>query len=645
MTSVRHVVVGTAGHIDHGKSTLVLALTGTDPDRLKEEKARGITIDLGFAHLALDEEVEVGFVDVPGHERFVKNMLAGASGIDLVMLVVAADESVMPQTREHFAICRLLGVERGLVALTKTDLVDADTVSLVTLEVKELVAGSFLETAPIVPVSARTGAGLDALRAALSSEARALGRRGSSGQARLPVDRVFTVKGFGTVATGTLVSGSLAADQELDVVPGAGRVKVRGVQVHGQAVPVAHTGQRVAVNLAGVDTGELARGQALAAPGSLVATRRLDARLDLLAEAPALRHGARVRVHCGTSEVLGRVSLGGVVERGAEPPALTVAGTLPPGGRAFVRLRLEAPVAATRGDRFIVRAYSPLATIGGGVVLDPQPERGGIRTPAGHARFRGWDLPGHERALTALLADRGLSAVAVEALGPRFGIGRDEAEALVAAVVSRGGARAIGTWLAAPGALDAASTALLSMVAAHHRAEPLSEGLPREEARTRVFARAPEAVFQRVVDDLLAGGTLAGRDRLALPTHKVSLGGGDDLLERVAGAYEEAGLTPAEVGAVSAALGADRKRVDEAVMLLTRQRRLVRLDTLLFHAKALERLKDGVRAWKQPGADTFIDVAAIKERFGLSRKYAIPLLEYLDRERVTRRVGDRRLVL
>ncbi|MCL4811752.1 MAG: selenocysteine-specific translation elongation factor [Vicinamibacteraceae bacterium] len=642
---MRHVVVGTAGHIDHGKSTLVLALTGTDPDRLKEEKARGITIDLGFAHLALDDAIELGFVDVPGHERFVKNMLAGASGIDLVLLVVAADESVMPQTREHFAICRLLGVERGIIALTKADLVDRDTVALVGLEVKDLVTGSFLESAPVVPVSARTGEGLDALRAALAGEARALERRSASGLARLPIDRVFSVRGFGTVVTGTLVSGALAVDDELEIAPGGRRVKVRAVQVHGRAAPAAYAGQRVAVNLAGVDVEEIARGQTLAWPASLAATRRFDARLDLLPDAPALRHGARVRVHCGTSEVLGRVSLGGVAAPASGEAALAVAAALPPGGRAYVRLRLEAPVAVTRGDRFIVRSYSPLSTIGGGVVLDPLPERGGIRTAAGHARFRAWDLPGHGGALAALVADRGLAGVSTETLVARLGLGPDEVRTLAADACAGGGVRAVGPWLVAGSALDTAARTLLALVATHHEQEPLSEGLPREEARTRLFARVPEAVFQQTVDDLVSARRLVGRERLALPTHRVTLGGSDDLLERVAGAFAGAGLTPADPGAIAAALGADRRRVDEAVMLLTRQRRLVRLDTLLFDAAALERLKAGVRAFKRAGEDTFIDVAAVKERFGLSRKYAIPLLEYLDRERVTRRVGDRRLVL
>ena len=380
----RYVVVGTAGHIDHGKSALVHALTGTDPDRLKEEKLRGITIDLGFAHLN-EGETQLAFVDVPGHERFVKNMLAGASGIDGVLLVIAADESVMPQTREHFDICRLLGVSTGVVALTKADLVDSDTVELVQLETAELVAGSFLEGAAVVPVSARTGEGLAEVRSALLEMAGQARTRSPRGAIRLPIDRAFSVKGFGTVVTGTLVSGRVSVDATLTVLPSGRDVKVRGLQVHGAAQPVAVAGQRVAANLSGVDVSQIARGDTVVSPGCFEATRRVDAVLDLLRSAHRLRHGTRVRFHQGTSEVLGRVVLGpGLGQTGGAGDA---PGELTPGGRGFVRLRLERPAVLTRGDRFILRAYSPSLTIAGGQVLDPQPPRGGIRTAAARRRL------------------------------------------------------------------------------------------------------------------------------------------------------------------------------------------------------------------------------------------------------------------
>src|SRR5436309_849774 len=367
MTS-KSVVVGTAGHIDHGKSALVLALTGTDPDRLKEEKARGITIDLGSAHQTIGG-INFAFVDVPGHERFVKNMLAGAGGIDLVVLVVAADESVMPQTREHFDICRLLRVPAGLVALTKSNLVDTEMLELVRLEVRELVEGSFLEGAAIVPVSARTGAGLDEFRRALvDASSRVVGRTANA-VARLPVDRVFSMKGFGTVVTGTLMSGRIATDDEIAIAPGDTRVKVRGVQVHGAREREAIAGQRAAINLGGVAVDAISRGQNLVTPGAFEDTRLADAVVEVLPGAKPLKHGMRVRFHQGTAELLGRVAVIGPAEL-AEPAeqsssarsagsARYVVPAIAPGSRAFVRFRLEAPAVLARGDRYILRAYSP----------------------------------------------------------------------------------------------------------------------------------------------------------------------------------------------------------------------------------------------------------------------------------------------
>ncbi|MDE0831120.1 MAG: selenocysteine-specific translation elongation factor, partial [Vicinamibacterales bacterium] len=374
----RYVVVGTAGHIDHGKSALVEALTGTDPDRLKEEKSRGITIDLGFASLE-QGDTQLSFVDVPGHERFVKNMLAGASGVDGVLFVIAADESVMPQTREHFDICRLLGVTGGVIALTKTDLVDAETVELVAMETAELLSGSFLEDAPVIPVSAKTGDGLAALRDALFEMARRADPRPTDGAVRFPIDRAFSVKGFGTVVTGTLAAGQMTTDTVLRVLPRGWDIKIRGLQVHGVSQTVAVAGQRVAAKIAGVEVSEIARGDSVVTPGRFEATRRLDTLLALLPTSRPLKHGARVRFHQGTSEVLGRVAVGPLVgdlgvdavrddETGERDNA---PGDLKPGGHAFARLRLESPAVLTRGDRFILRAYSPPVTIAGGLVIDP----------------------------------------------------------------------------------------------------------------------------------------------------------------------------------------------------------------------------------------------------------------------------------
>src|SRR3954468_16336167 len=404
----RSVVVGTAGHIDHGKSSLVLALTGTDPDRLKEEKARGITIELGFAH-ALIGDVNMAFVDVPGHERFVKNMLAGVGGIDAVLLVIAADESVMPQTREHFAICRLLEIPAGVVALTKVDLVDEDTLEIARDEARELIEGSLIAGAPIVPVSARTGVGLDALRDALARVSATTNDRAADGHPRLPIDRVFSMRGFGTVVTGTLTSGTIGVDDELILQPGDRRVKVRGVQVHGAAAPRASAGRRVALNLGGVDVADVSRGQTLTRAGALDETRRFDAAIDLLPDARPLRHGARVRFHQGTTELLGRVALAQGIE-------------LQPGERAFARIRLEAPAVLTRGDRFILRQYSPSITVGGGRVIDPAPARSPIRHAAALGRFT--RLAGSDvEAASAVLEERRAAGIPVDALARRLGHG------------------------------------------------------------------------------------------------------------------------------------------------------------------------------------------------------------------------------
>ncbi|HEV7843378.1 MAG TPA: selenocysteine-specific translation elongation factor, partial [Pyrinomonadaceae bacterium] len=356
---MRSVIVGTAGHIDHGKTALVRALTGVDADRLPEEKRRGITIDLGFAELDLID-VRASFVDVPGHERFVKNMLAGAHGIDLVALVIAADEGVMPQTREHFDICRLLDVKSGLVVITKADAVDEELLQLVEIEAIELVKNSFLENAPILIVSSRTGAGIEELKSGLRAAALNVPVRSSEWSARLPVDRAFTMRGFGAVVTGTLVAGEIAEGDELELLPVGKQVRVRGIQVHGKTVARAEAGQRTAINLGGVETGEIERGMVLAPVGRQRPTQIINARLKVLESAPrALRTRSRVRVHLGTAEVLARVRV------------LDETGTIEPGREGFAQLRLEAPVAAIAGEHFIIRSYSPSLTVAGGCVLDP----------------------------------------------------------------------------------------------------------------------------------------------------------------------------------------------------------------------------------------------------------------------------------
>ncbi|MDA1094458.1 MAG: selenocysteine-specific translation elongation factor [Acidobacteria bacterium] len=653
----RFAVVGTAGHIDHGKSALVHALTGTDPDRLKEEKSRGITIDLGFASLE-DGETQLAFVDVPGHERFVKNMLAGASGVDGVLLVVAADESVMPQTREHFDICRLLGVRTGVVALTKTDLVDDETVELVSLETAELVAGSFLEDAPVIPVSARTGEGLAALRDALFEMARHADARSPDGPVRFPIDRVFSVKGFGTVVTGTVVSGRMTTDTVLRVLPAGRDTKIRGLHVHGVSQPVAVAGQRVAANLAGMEVSDIARGDTAVTPGRFEATRRLDAVLDLLPSSRPLKHGARVRFHQGTSEVLGRVAVGplvgqdGASEDSDRETSTDAPGELKPGASAFVRVRLESPAVLTRGDRFILRAYSPPVTIGGGIVIDPSPPRGGMRTPTGRWRLErlqvglGPDVADEDDAVTVLVSERGLAGLARVELLARAGLSGEAADRVIDRLASTGTIRRIAGTVVDATALATVAERLIVMVTAFHTAQPLSEGVPREEVRERLFRHADPAVFEAVLADLVEAGRVVARDRLALASHQVTLSPEETRISEAMWAlFADAGLSPPVVSAVPDQIGCEPGGFDVVLQWLIRHGTLVRVGPLVFDAAALDRLKDDVRGLTGPESPVRIDVGTFKDRYEVSRKFAIPLLEYLDRERVTRRVGQHRIVL
>jgi selenocysteine-specific elongation factor len=654
---MRSIVIGTAGHIDHGKSALVLALTGTDPDRLKEEKARGITIDLGFAHAAIGG-INFAFVDVPGHERFVKNMLAGVGGIDLVLLVVAADESVMPQTREHFAICRLLGVQSGIVVLTKTDLADRDTLELVRSDVYDLVAGSALAQAPVIAVSSKTGQGLDELRIALVTAAAQVPEHAPDGPPRLPIDRVFSMRGFGTVVTGTLTSGTLRVDDELVLLPGDRRVKVRGLQVHGAATSAAGAGRRVAVNLGGVDVADVNRGETLTRTEAFGVTRRFDAAIEMLPGAPPLRHGQRVRFHHGTSELLGRVALAATAqtanteslgaEQRAADPGMHPAGSPWPFDpripRLYARLRLERPAVLTRGDRFVLRQYSPAVTIGGGAVLDPSPARSPIRTAAGAARLQ--RLSGsNEAAAMVFVEERRGAGLSKGALAARAGLSTTTAASVARALAAAGSVVIVGDVLFDAPLVAALEQRLMEAVSDYHRANPLAEGLPREEARARIFAHASPALFDHLVQRLIDGRRLSGRDRLALPGRGVSMTPEEvRAQEALVRLYRDAGLAPPDLGAAAQAAGVPVPVADRVSKLLVRQKTLVKLETLLFHTDALEQLKREVLGLKaQAGAR--VDVGSFKERYGISRKYAIPLLEWLDRERVTKRVGDARVIL
>jgi selenocysteine-specific elongation factor len=663
MTSV---VIGTAGHIDHGKSALVKALTGTDPDRLKEEQARGITIDLGFAHLETPG-VTLAFVDVPGHERFVRTMLAGAGGIDAVLLVVAADESVMPQTREHFDICRLLGIERGVIALTKADLVDRDTIDLVSLEVRDLVSNSFLADAPLIPVSARTGDGLPALTDALAAIAGASPRLGREGVVRLPVDRAFTVKGFGSVVTGTLVSGRVSEGDELVALPEERPVRVRGVQVHGRQAGHAIAPGRVALNLGSIELAHLTRGVTLASPDSLCVTRRVDVHLELLKSARPLRHGARVRMHHGTSEVLGRVSIcatrrdpsdRATRRNPSDPWRRASAGELgvvvAAGAEAFVRVRLERPAVLTRNDRVVFRAYSPPVTIGGGVVVDPDPSASGVRRVDALDRFMALADP--SGWIGVWLRESGGTGLNLETLIRRGGLGPAAAKSALDGLIASGQAIVAGGLALSEvervfqrsiaARLEHATEETLS---AFHAEQPLEAGMPREALRDKVAARVAPELFDTVLASLEARGAVRGTDRVARSDHRPSISPDDGRLrDAVLSALRAGGLRPPDIAELATTANAPVADVQALVQRLVREKKLIKLDTLVMHPDALSVLKQEVRALAgpgQPASAVTVDVSTFKERYGLSRKYAIPLLEWLDRERVTRREGDRRIVI
>jgi selenocysteine-specific elongation factor len=638
---MRSVIVGTAGHIDHGKTTLVRALTGVDADRLPEEKRRGITIDLGFAELDLGD-ARVGFVDVPGHERFVKNMLAGAHGIDLVALVIAADEGVMPQTREHFDICRLLAVASGLVVLTKADAVDAELLELVRAEAEELVAGSFLEGAPVLAVSARTGEGIEEFKAALRAAAHSVPPRASEAVARLPVDRSFTMKGFGAVLTGTLVAGEVREGDEMELLPEGARVRVRGLQVHGAKVREARAGQRTAVNLGGVEAASVERGAVLAPVGRLRPTQIVAARVEVLKHAPRpLRSRQRVRVHHGTAEALARVSV------------LEESGEIAPGASGFVQLRLEAPVVALPADRFILRTYSPQQTFAGGEVLDAHASKHrGRDRAAARERLRALeegDAPARVSTFVESAGERGLRRADLAA---RTGWRDDALDAALAEALTRSlVADAHGVFVGRE-LFERLLGAAVAEVESFHGREPLARGLAREALRDKLFARAEPELFRAVVEEAEARGLLASeRELVRSSKHSVELSPEDAALrEGLEGIYRDAGLEPPALEEALARAGGGsnrREHVRKIFQMLVEAGALVRVrEDLYFHRAALDRLVAALRVYAARGApDRLIDVAAFKDLSGVSRKYAIPLLEHFDRERVTRRAGDRRIIL
>ena len=631
----KHVIIGTAGHIDHGKSALVEALTGTHPDRLEEEKRRGITIDLGYAFLELDG-VQFGFVDVPGHEKFVRNMLAGAGGIDVVLLVVAADESIKPQTREHFEICRLLGVQRGIVVITKSDLVDADVLGLVKLEIEELVRGSFLEGAAIIPVSARSGAGLDDLKREILRVAASSTDRDASHYARLPIDRVFSMQGFGTVVTGTLISGALQPGAEIELLPSGKISRIRGLHSGGRPVKQATAGQRTAVNLPDVNVAEIERGMVLVTKGIFRATSRVDARISLLASTRPLKSRTRVHLHCGAAE---RIALVNLLD----------AQSLAPGASAFAQLHLDAPVLVIPGDRFIIRQFSPVTTIGGGLVLDPLARRPQLKD-TDRPQFLEVIAQGHPVEVLSAMVERAPLGLSFAEIIARTGWLERQLRESANILAQSKRARIVSDeplTLVSGTLFENTREKIANRVERFHKENPLLPGISREDLRSSLGRRVRSETFKAALEELVS------QKKLELQGELVKRAGSAITLapeearakQQIEAAFALAGLAVPAVKEVLTKLPVETQRAERILQMLLRDKNLVRVSPeLIFHKDALAQLRDRLSTYKKTKGER-ISVPVFKELTGITRKYAIPLLEYLDRERVTRRAGDERVIL
>ncbi|CAH2030236.1 selenocysteine-specific translation elongation factor [Trichlorobacter ammonificans] len=633
---MKHLILGTAGHIDHGKTSLVKALTGIDTDRLKEEKVRGITIELGFAHLELPGDITFGIVDVPGHERFIRTMVAGVAGMDLVMLVIAADEGIMPQTREHLDILRLLGVKRGLVVLTKRDRVEQDWLELVTEEVREFVTGTFLEGAPIIAVSSRSGEGLACLTAELARLAEGSATKDREGNFRLPVDRVFTVAGFGTVVTGTLLAGTVTVGDELELLPSGHRGRVRGIQVHGSAAEQGHAGQRLAINLQGIALDQVARGDVVVPPAVFRTTRRVDVRLDHLVSAPrALRHRARVRLHAGTREVAAQV-------------VLLDQDRLKAGETAYAQFRLAEPLLLVSGDLCLLRTVSPAATIGGAMVLDPFPPARRRRGSDALALLAALDAAEHQRTCALIVSQSLLSGISLEEILLRSGIPRRQAETALQQLLARG--ELVQMTREPRMFLSAAAVASLKQLlgeelAAFMTATPLASGISREELKSRLPRRSDPRFFASLLADLEQEGTVVtDRELVRLPGFvRRSADDHRTMAGRICVRLAERGCEPPLVKELAASLGCTEKECRAHLATLVREGLVSRVASDLYYDTAvLDGIREQLVGFLRERNE--ITPAEFRDLTGLSRKFMIPMLEYFDQQKVTIRVGDKRVL-
>ena len=639
---MREIVLGTAGHVDHGKTSLVRALTGIETDRLKEEKKRGITIELGFAFLDLPCGHRIGIVDVPGHERFVKNMVAGVTGMDLLAFIIAADEGIMPQTKEHFEICRLLGVKQGMIIVTKKDLVDEDWLEMVEDEIRQFCVGSFLEDAPLVFVSSTTGEGIDKVIEIIDGFVRQHHFQEVFGPFRLPVDRVFAMKGFGAVVTGTSISGRTSLGEELRFYPSELVAKVRGIQVHSQSVEEVEAGHRTAINMQGVDIAQVERGMVLAPPGSLQPNYMLDCELLYLgSNAKNLKHRTRIRFHVGTAEIIGRVSL---LDRDE----------LEPGAEAGVQLLLEQPVAVWPGDRYVIRSYSPVTTIGGGAILGNVSPRKRKRLGEADRQYNRevFQILRHgspEDKALLYLRESGGRGLTFDDLAIRFGLFGKHLRKIIDPPLSTRRIVVVDSttqrYLAADIA-DRIRQTLVDNLTAYHRDNPLQLGLSKEELRSGLGRKVDQKVFGFCLGDLLRKEIVVQEESLVrLAAHQVALKADEEKLQReIIQWYHDKGLfTPTFKETMEHFAAYPESQVKEVIDLQLREGKLVKISESLYYSKqTIEQLIASIEAFIKKEGE--IDAPGFKNLTGLTRKFSIPILEYLDRIKLTIRIGDKRIL-
>jgi selenocysteine-specific elongation factor len=634
---MREIVLGTAGHVDHGKTSLVKALTGIDTDRLKEEKERGITIELGFAFLDLPCGHRLGIVDVPGHEKFVRNMVAGVAGIDILAFVIAADEGIMPQTREHFEICRLLGVERGIIVITKKDMVEPEWLAMVQEEVRAYFKGSFLEDAPLVPVSSVTGEGIDEVKIVLDRMVAASDFAEAYGPFRLPVDRIFTIKGFGAVVTGTSISGRISLGDEITIYPGGQRGRIRGIQVHADDVQEVEAGHRTAINIQGVDKELIHRGEVVAKPGTLKPSYIMDAEfIYLSANEKKLKNRTRVRIHLGTAEIMGRI-------------VLLDDEDISPGATVNVQLLFEEPACAWPHDHYVVRSYSPVHTIGGGRIFNGRATKKKRFRESNAEVFRTYHEGSVEEQILLHLNEAGPAGLNGDELAVQMGLFGNKLKKVLAGPVSGRKVIVVDSekqWLLAAAVFDGLQDWLCETVASYHQDHPLKPGMPREELRSRMVKVDSQKIFQFLINDLVKKGRLTQDEAVVkVPDHKVSLAEDSDKLRtEMELFYKKGGLAVPTIKELYAKFSDNSPAlIKEILEVMVRDGLAIKVsEELYFHSEAIAGLvSDLVKRIKVNGD---IDAQGFKELTGLSRKFSIPLLEYFDKMKVTLRIGDKRVL-